>query len=242
MLKRKEKIMKNKIRNRDGRGRFTATKMEEKMRKLRTPQQWEKICLMANNGFCGRASQLAEKNSFETKHLLDAFDKNAHGLTRLDLAQILERRAVYAYKQREKKTNSEIETPKTEKVEKAEYTCPLNVENEEVNAKIKIIRYGQEDPAISNKVVVQAFLYLPVINFGIPPEIQFGEKVQVFEERLGENWGKLFDHETLRVSGIEFAGTSFPALFEEARNYAFGEIAKINNLLDVRHQALVDAN
>ena len=135
-----------------------------------------------------------------------------------------------------------IFAPKSEKIEKAEYTCPLNIENDEVNAKIKIIRYGQEDPAVSNKIIVKALLYLPVKKFGIPPEITFGEKVLLFGERLSENWGKLVDHDTLRVSGIEFLGTSFPALFEEARNYAFCEIAKINNMLDVRHQAFLDAN
>ena len=108
--------MKNKIRNRDGRGRFSsATKPETE-----DTEQWEKIVKAAKNGFCGLAGKLAEDYGFETKHLLDAFDKNAHGLSRLDLAQILERRTVYIHKQREKIANSEIETPKTEKVEKAE--------------------------------------------------------------------------------------------------------------------------
>jgi len=154
----------------------------------------------------------------------------------------LERRAVYAYKQREKKTNSEIETPKTEKVEKAEYTCPLNIENDEVNVLVEIVKYGQEEPAVSNKVVVQALLYLPVRWEFLIPEIQFGEKVQVFGERLGKNWGNVLVEDKLRVAHHEFAGTSFPALFEKARNYAFGEIAKINNMLDVRHQAYLEAN
>jgi len=129
-----------------------------------------------------------------------------------------------------------------EKIEKVEYTIPLNVEGGEMFAIVEITRYGQEESAVSNKVVVQALLYLPVKKFGIPPEITFGEKVLVFEERLGRNWGKLVDHDTLRVSGIELKGTSFPALFEEARNYAFCEIAKINNMLDVRHQAFLEAN
>ena len=132
--------------------------------------------------------------------------------------------------------------PETEKVEKAEYTCPLNIENDEVNALVKIVRYGQEDPAVSNKIIVKALLYLPVKKFGIPPEITFGEKAEVFGKRLGRNWGKLVDHDTFRVLSIEFAGISFPALFEEAKEYAFDEIAKINNLLDVRRQAYLDAN
>ena len=135
-----------------------------------------------------------------------------------------------------------IFAPKSEKIEKAEYTCPLNIENDEVNAKIKIIRYGQEDPAVSNKIIVKALLYLPVKKFGIPPEITFGEKAEVFGKRLGRNWGKLVDHDTFRVLSIEFAGISFPALFEETKEYAFDEIAKINNLLDVRRQAYLDAN
>ena len=128
------------------------------------------------------------------------------------------------------------------KIEKVEYTIPLNVEGGEMFAIVEITRYGQEEAAVSNKVVVQALLYLPVKKFGIPPEITFGEKAEVFGKRLGRNWGKLVDHDTFRVLSIEFAGISFPALFEEAKEYAFDEIAKINNLLDVRRQAYLDAN
>ena len=249
--------MKDKIRNRDGRGRFTATKpeikekiMEVEMKELRTPQQWEKIVKAAKNGFCGLAGKLAEDYGFETKHILAAFENNRNGLSRLDLVQIAERKAVYIYKKKEKKTKSKIETSKNQKIEKAEYTIPLNVAGKNLSAKIIIKRDGQEDAKKGNRVRVRCSLYLPssknkgLVSTVLNKKIEFGvrARVEVFGMYLYSVWGDQSPNGNFRYKNMFFTGTSFPALFEEAKKYAFSEIKKLNNLLDARRQAYLDAN
>ena len=109
-------------------------------------------------------------------------------------------------------------------------------------ARYEVERSGQESPAKGNKVVVSATLTLSGSNdTSLSDEICFG--IEVFGERLHSYWGRgrgLTNNDRSKTK--TFSGVRFREIFREAEEYCLSEISKINELLEVRHQALLDAD
>ena len=109
-------------------------------------------------------------------------------------------------------------------------------------ARYEVERSGQELPTKSNKVVVKATLLLDSAkDTSLSDEICFG--FDVFGESLYSYWGRgLSLTNDDRAKTKTFSGVRFRELFREAEEYCLSEIRKINEALEVRHQALLDAD
>ena len=109
-------------------------------------------------------------------------------------------------------------------------------------ARYEIERNGQELPTKGNKVVVKATLLLDSAkDTSLSDNICFG--IDVFGEGLHSYWGRgLSLNYDDRSKTKTFSGIRFRELFREAEEFCLSEISKINEALEVRHQALLDAD
>ena len=129
-----------------------------------------------------------------------------------------------------------------------EYTIPLNVVGKALSAKIIIKREGQVAASKSDNVKVMCKLYLPSTeeaghnSSSLQKKIEFDNRLILFGGSLYSLWGEYRKGGNYRYKKLSFSGDSFSKLFEEAKKYAFSEVKKINNLLDARRQAYLDAN
>jgi len=117
----------------------------------------------------------------------------------------------------------------------------------EGNATLTIVREGQADPSVDDKVCVRARLTLPVakVSGTLVPAILFGERVDVIvSEKLTRYWG------TVEVGEGGYVGRSADRLymaktwakaFAFAREGMMGEVGKIVTALKTRQACLVEA-
>ena len=108
-------------------------------------------------------------------------------------------------------------------------------------ARYEIERSGQESPAKGNKVVVSATLTLSG-SYDTSPSDEICLGIKVFGEGLYPYWGRELTNNDDRSKTKTFSGVRFRELFREAEEYCLSEIRKINEALEVRHQALLDAD
>jgi hypothetical protein len=105
-----------------------------------------------------------------------------------------------------------------------------------------ISRLGQDSPDEDDQVAVQVELALPEASENAPqtlhPELQFGERVEVFGSDLTANWSSISG----RVARTQdYKGTDYTTLFATASAYASTELAKLTDALAAREAALVAA-
>lgn len=101
-------------------------------------------------------------------------------------------------------------------------------------------RVGQLDPKDGNDVVAQVTIFLPATGGSINPELRFGCRVQILEEKLDSHWGYV-SSSSFRTRTDKINGERWSAVFERAAEIAEKEIMKLEDALRVRAQALLDA-
>lgn len=106
-------------------------------------------------------------------------------------------------------------------------------------ATVTVSRQGQDPPATDDLVAVQVELELPALSAEAPqtlhPELQFGERVEVFGSALNSNWSSIAGKVARTV---EYTGTVYADLFAQADTYAGTELGKLTSALATRQAAL----
>jgi len=117
----------------------------------------------------------------------------------------------------------------------------------EGNATLTIVREGQADPSVDDKVCVRARLTLPVIKVSgsLVPAILFGERVDVIvSEKLTRYWGTAEAGEggyVGRSADRLYMAKTWAKAFAFAREGMMGEVGKIVSALKTRQACLVEA-
>ena len=117
----------------------------------------------------------------------------------------------------------------------------------EGNATLTIVREGQADPSVDDKVCVRASLTLPVtkVSGSLIPAILFGERVDVIvSEKLTRYWGTAEAGEggyVGRSADRLYMAKTWAKAFAFAREGMMGEVGKIVTALKTRQACLVEA-
>jgi hypothetical protein len=113
--------------------------------------------------------------------------------------------------------------------------------DDDIEISYEIKRYGQEDPAKSDNVIVLGTLFLPTQEYRLNKKIRFGKRLVVMGESLCDTWGKYDEDSLMRMISKKFIGTKWVDLFREADEFLVGEIAHLDEMMKNRKKALKDA-
>ena len=121
-----------------------------------------------------------------------------------------------------------------------EYTIELPHTNGLV-AKIEVRRGGQNGANVDDLVWARGRLCLPIDpkTSQIPDAIQFGTRVRILGTPLGEHWGS--QYEGMRAASEIYDAKTWREAMDGVEELVRGELQKLLDALEVRHQALVDA-
>lgn len=118
------------------------------------------------------------------------------------------------------------------------------------NAILTIVRAGQQHPSTGNKVVTRLAIGLPGDEDGILSTIYFGDKVSVgcraqnytqAPEELYGGWGQWNEETGRRENYAEFITEKWADGFTLAREFGLAEVQHIVDALNVRAEALRNA-
>ena len=103
-------------------------------------------------------------------------------------------------------------------------------------------RQGQQNPAEGDQICLQAQIRLPneKINNFLVPSLRFGERCEFAGEILRRDWG-YHDDGNYRRHNHQFFSSTWRDAMLKASSYVEEEIQRLKKVLDVRAQALTDA-
>lgn len=113
-----------------------------------------------------------------------------------------------------------------------------------LEAKIAITRDEQDDPWKSDLVVAVGRMLLPSQGSWeyIPKSLQFSDRAHVLGQRLNQDWGVALDeYKGFRSARKYYRGKTWREVFAEAETDLRAELQKLIDMLEVRQQALIDA-
>lgn len=105
---------------------------------------------------------------------------------------------------------------------------------------IVLTRKGQNEISDNDEVVVTSTLELPCEKGYILNAMRFFDRVEMYGENLRETWGNQKSNECRYHTSTHKAST-WKTAFENAEHYAFQEAGNLKRAIDVRNQALIDA-
>ena len=107
----------------------------------------------------------------------------------------------------------------------------------------EIFRGGQTRPEEGDNIVVACRIFLPCRegSMALVREIVFKDRCHVINSPLSEAWGLYDSEHKMRTREKYFTGEKWKQAFKEAEEYAAEELRKLDELIEKRHQALIDA-
>jgi hypothetical protein len=121
---------------------------------------------------------------------------------------------------------------------------PLEISlHEQHTVMVQAVPTGQEPPAQSDALVVEARLYLPAGgDTHLIPTLQFGKRLRLLDDELGPMWGCFGAPDGIasafRHDDKEFVGRRWDVLLREAVRYLFGEVRRLDRALSRRQAKL----
>lgn len=115
--------------------------------------------------------------------------------------------------------------------------------NSDYSAIIKMIRIGQELPSKGNRVMVKGSICLPcnVDSKYLHNDLCFVEKCSVGGNKLNSFWGAYNFELKMQELTQQFYADTWKEAFTQAEVWADNELQKLIDALEVREQALKDA-
>ncbi len=104
-------------------------------------------------------------------------------------------------------------------------------------ASIKLERVGQQYPSRGDGIVVRATIKLPLKHDELPPELDFGGRVRIWNGVVGSNY--YFSY--LRNMNQTYIATTWEEAFRVAEADATSELGHLLDAIATREKALADA-